>query len=73
MSDGELHLFDEVAKWRDEMVDLMTTAAVGDWGEKCPDFEPDCPTCQVWAAIEHFRLWNTRAPAQEKGDDNEAC
>lgn len=22
------------------------------WGEKCPDFDPECAVCQAWHAVE---------------------
>jgi len=23
-----------------------------DWGEKCPDYEPECPCCRAWKMFE---------------------
>lgn len=30
------------------------------WGERCPDYEPECPCCQAWA------LFDGRAEAFEQ-------
>lgn len=27
-------------------------AMTGYWGERCPDHEPDCPTCQAWGELD---------------------
>lgn len=34
------------------------------WGDRCPDFGPDCPTCQAWA--EYDALRTARAIALEE-------
>ena len=26
------------------------------WGERCPDYEPECPTCQAWAEYDKMVL-----------------
>jgi len=31
------------------MSDAIAEAIREHWGEKCGEFEPECPTCQVWA------------------------
>ena len=27
-------------------------AITGYWGERCPDHEPECPTCQAWDELD---------------------
>ena len=29
-------------------VDRIEEALTEHWGEKCPDYEPGCPTCDAW-------------------------
>lgn len=29
-------------------------AITADWGEKCGDFEPECPTCVTWAMFDEI-------------------
>lgn len=31
------------------------------WGERCPDHEPECPTCQAWGELD--KLLDERAEA----------
>jgi len=31
------------------------------WGERCPDFDPTCPTCQAWAEFDALRTPETPA------------
>lgn len=35
-----------------EGIDLIQQAVAEQWGERCPDFHPDCACCQAWAAID---------------------
>lgn len=31
------------------------------WGERCPDYEPECPTCQAWAEYDKLTDERNRA------------
>lgn len=34
--------------------ELFIEAVTEHWGEKCPDFEPACATCQIWAVVDQI-------------------
>lgn len=31
---------------------IVLAAHVAEWGERCPDYEPDCPACAAWRAFD---------------------
>lgn len=33
-------------------VQMIEEAIAEHWGERCPDFEPECFLCQVWAKLD---------------------
>lgn len=37
---------------------MLCEEMLADWGERCPDFEPDCPTCQAWSSWDLSRRRN---------------
>ena len=55
----------------DEMVPLKTAMGMIDalidaeFGPRCPDFEPECVTCQAWA----LRDKAARAITKDEGDE----
>ena len=36
------------------MSDIVSEAITEYWGERCPDFNPNCPTCKAWAEYEEL-------------------
>lgn len=55
------------------MSDAIAEAIREHWGEKCGEFEPECPTCQVWAEFaELSRLSALVAEWQKAGAEAEA-
>jgi uncharacterized small protein (DUF1192 family) len=39
---------------------------VNEFGEKCADFDPDCPTCKIWAGIADLEAERDAANARAK-------
>lgn len=35
--------------------DMIADAIISFYGERCPDFEPECPCCKVWAEYDRLR------------------
>jgi len=31
---------------------IVDAAMVAEWGERCPDYEAGCPTCEAWRAYD---------------------
>lgn len=40
----------EWAAYEAKIAQIMAPERVqlAEWGERCPDFEPECPACQAW-------------------------
>jgi len=45
--------------------DVITVNA--EFGERCPDFDPDCCVCQAWAGFDKRARTITRATAAKSG------
>ena len=50
--------------------ETITEAITAHWGERCPDFEPDCPCCKAWAQYDHL-LGATERAAKIAEDEPE--
>lgn len=37
------------------VVNVYRAQLVEDYGERCPDFEPECCVCQAWKQFDNFR------------------
>lgn len=35
---------------------LVDEAMTDFWGERCEQFDPECPTCVAWAELEMLRM-----------------
>ena len=57
------------------MSDLIKEAITEYWGEKCPDFNANCPTCKAWAEIEQLqnevKTWQNHAKTAIWSDSEE--
>lgn len=38
----------EITEFTDSRTNAIAEAVEFYWGERCPDFEPNCPICAAW-------------------------
>lgn len=60
-------------RWRDACA-AMEAAIVEWWGERCPEYDSECPLCQRWQAFDELRgiddteVWETLDGPQEPNE-----
>lgn len=51
---------------RDISENLIAEALTGQFGERCPDFEPECHTCKAWRQYDDLRKELAEARAENE-------